>query len=159
MKTVYLEFDDVLGDRASLWDGFLASDKQVIDQDWRYHESINKFQIYKRMEVLPTTTELLRGLINRNLRIEMLSAITHTSPKIRMMAEMQKRDWLIAHGFRLECTFVYSQEDKSKLANPDTILIDNNIRALTSFIAAGGIGIHFDGNLNETLTELDEYLQ
>lgn len=69
-------------------------------------------------------------------------------------AEAQKRQWVPWNiGSDVKVNVVRKSADKAQYATPDSILIDDQPKALDPFIAAGGIGILHTSAAN-TINEL-----
>lgn len=91
---------------------------------------------------------------------EMLTAIPRraTLPT----AEQDKRDWVVHHkdavfGEDVNVRIGPYSRDKWKHANPGDVLIDDRIDNCIEWIAAGGIAVYHDGDVNRTIKLLQHF--
>ena len=73
--------------------------------------------------------------------------------------EQGKTKWIEKHLTPNPTKIIY-EPNKEKYAHPSAIIIDDRSKVIDPWIAAGGIGIlHVDGRLDNTIAQLDKYLQ
>jgi len=98
---------------------------------------------------------------------ELWSYVSKYSPQIlsssgssmRGQIEQGKTKWIEKHLTPNPTNIIY-ELNKEKYAHPSAIIIDDRSKVIDPWIAAGGIGIlHVDGRLDNTIAQLDKYLQ
>lgn len=87
----------------------------------------------------------------KNFPVSILSHSTDPESKVG------KLKWLEDNKINFKPILVSNREDKKKYANPNSILIDDNINNITEFNQMGGIGI-LHTNATQTINKLKEIL-
>jgi 5'(3')-deoxyribonucleotidase len=128
-----------------------AKDPKFRSQMWKLITAYQKKHgqiLWRHLELMPDAMQLWNYIKNKNPQI--LSATgneTYGAPE-------QKRAWITEHfGSSIRINLVKSAPDKAEYAAPNHILIDDQLRAIQPFQAAGGIGIHHTGAAN-TIVQL-----
>ena len=109
------------------------------DQRHRWHEVITHVRIYDRLEIIEGSYELAKYFMGKpEYNPEILTSTESAVPKLYVETQLQRTRWLMRHGITLSPIFVYSQFDKAKYANENTVLISANHIALSAFAMKGG---------------------
>lgn len=155
---LYVDLDGVLAD-------FIRGIKQLVpdyseekfEADSEYRSMmwtvVKKFQdegneLWYNLNLLPDALELWHYIEPHNP--EILSA---TGPPLYNAAD-QKARWVHEHISRnVKLNFTHTAANKAQYAAPNHILIDDKLKALNPWRAAGGIGV-LHTSANSTITEL-----
>lgn len=157
MTIIHLDMDGVLADFAGYWlkvSGRSFEDYATRGEFWR--EAIkfpNLYQDLKPMKDARHLTDGIREIIKgKDIAVEILTAIPllETFP----LAAEHKATWVKKH-FSRKWKFKTGPHavDKQNHAKPGDILIDDQLRNIDQWNAAGGIGIHHTSAV-KTLKEL-----
>ena len=123
------------------------------DNPKRFRAAVMDFHIFKDLEMMPDTTELLNHVSKLNVKIEILTSTGTHDPFQGNEAKYQKHHWLDSHNIPYKANFVNSKQEKAKYATPTSILIDDSVGCIDPFNKAGGWGIlhEYSVNTNHTL--------
>ena len=106
-------------------------------KNWKAFIAGNNFATLDKM---PDADVLLSYLESTKLPIEILSS--SGGHEYHDIVVAQKSEWLNKHNIQYPRNIVPGSKYKSEYATPDSILIDDHIRNVERFRAAGGIAIH-----------------
>jgi 5'(3')-deoxyribonucleotidase len=114
--------------------------RKVRDEIWTtLYEYQKKFGyiFWRNLDVMSDATELWNYI--KKYHAQILSA----TGQPRYKADIQKRGWVTEHfGSNIHINFVQTAAEKAKFSGPDKILIDDQMKAINPWKAAGGVGIH-----------------
>lgn len=148
---VFKDTKDELGGDGEYSDVRFASDPKFRSHMWKAVSLYQKKHgpvVWRDLELLPDAHELWNFLKKHNAQI-----LTATGDD-KYQAAQQKREWVTKHfGSAVRISVVKAAPLKMQFAKPNHILIDDQLRALDPWIAAGGIGIHHT-SAAKTIAEL-----
>lgn len=148
---IFKDTANELGEDGEYSEARYASDPKFRNHMWKavaLYQKKHGFVVWNGLELLPDSMELWNYLKTRNPQI-----LTATGDAKYRAAE-QKREWVTKHfGSAVRMNFVKAAPLKAQFAKPNHILIDDQLRAIDPWIAAGGIGIHHISAV-KTITEL-----
>lgn len=148
---VFKETQAEMGGDGEYSDERFAADPNFRAYMWKavsLYQKKHGFILWKELELIPDAMELWNYLKRHNPQI-----LTATGDAKYQAAE-QKREWVTRHfGSAVRINFVKAAPLKVQFAKPNHILIDDQLRALDPWVAAGGIGIHHT-SAQKTITEL-----
>lgn len=101
---------------------------------------------YFTLEPIEPIVQAFKICAEQDFEIEMLTSVGIYNPD-HLIA--QKRDWVQKYLGEYKVNTVNSSAEKAQYAHSNTILIDDRLESIDPFVAAGGIGILFNG-LNAT---------
>lgn len=118
-----------------------------------YDRTVEPF--FESLEKMPDADVLMDFIRHNFVNHFVLTACGYT-PK---NAAEQKKNWFRKHyGHDLIVKVVSKSPDKAQFATPTTILIDDRMKSIEPWVAAGGIGIlHTDAET--TITRLKEIIE
>lgn len=149
MDGVLADFDGAMRSRLGIsWvDGMMSSDEKWEKID-RYNDTA--FPWFVTLPIMRDAMKLWNFLTSEFEHVEILSASGNTI----LDAAAQKRSWIRDHiGLGVVVNVVTKSRDKAKFATPNTVLIDDRMKSIKPFVAAGGIGIQHV-NTEQTLRAL-----
>jgi hypothetical protein len=158
IKKIYLDMDGVLTDfekRFAEKFGYPAMavrDRKNFSVEWPQFIEDKEFET---LDWHPGGQELLTFIRKQtHITVEMLSS--SGGVKHHDEVKRQKKVWLKKYGIAYKPNIVPGRAHKAKYAEPDVVLIDDTEPIITSFNAAGGIGIlHKDASVTiKTLENL-----
>mgnify|MGYP000727930745 CR=1 FL=1 len=149
--TLYCDMDGVL---CNFDKAYKALRTGAEDNPKRFRAAVMDFHIFKDLEMMPDTTELLNHVSKLNVKIEILTSTGTHDPFQGNEAKYQKHHWLDSHNIPYKANFVNSKQEKAKYATPTSILIDDSVGCIDPFNAAGGHGI-LHHKASETIRVLD----
>jgi 5'-nucleotidase len=146
---IFLDLDGVLADfdRHAAEQGKLAADGEVdrdaLDRHW--WATMPAFEGAKAFYDAAKKNGVVKFL---------------TGPMLSTDCFAGKADWVQTFvpeqgKFALKYLIICPSTDKPYLAKPNHILIDDRIKNIQDWVAAGGIGIHHKGDFKETLKALE----
>lgn len=148
---VFKDTQQELGGDGEYTDARYSSDPQFRSYMWKAVSAYQKKHgpvIWRDLELLPDAMELWNYLKRHNPQI-----LTATGDE-KYQALPQKREWVTKHlGSSIRINHVRAAPLKVQFAGPNHILIDDQLRAIDPWVAAGGIGIHHTSAAN-TIAEL-----
>lgn len=168
--TIFCDLDGVLADfkselsnkvfkdtQAELGgDGEYSEERFANDPNFRNHmwkavslyQKKHGFVVWSNLQLMPDAMELWNYIKRHNPEI-----LTATGDE-KYRALEQKREWVTKHfGSSIRINHVKAAPLKAQFAAPTHILIDDQLRAINPWIAAGGIGIHHTSAAN-TIAQL-----
>lgn len=99
---------------------------------------------------------IIQHLLRKRVHVEILSSATRHHDVYQEICE-QKTEWLKIHGLDLlPRNYSRGARDKKLWANPHALLIDDYIKNVEEFKAAGGNAIHHT-NINDTIIQLQSF--
>ncbi len=148
---VFKDTQNELGGDGDYSEQRYAQDPKFRSHMWKAVDLYQKkhgFVVWRDLELLPDAIELWNYIKHHNAQI-----LTATGdPKYRALE--QKREWITKHfGSSVRINAVKAAPLKVQFAGPNHILIDDQLRAIDPWIAAGGIGIHHT-SAQKTIAEL-----
>ena len=152
---IYLDMDGVIANFEKRYiDLFKESpgssrDRKEFGKNWTVFVGDNHFE---SLEWWPGGQELLKYLSDNKFDVEILTSsggLKHHDEVTR-----QKTVWLKDRGITYKVNVVPGRKLKADYATPNSIMIDDTLDVITSFSAAGGIGIHHK-DIGNTLSLLD----
>lgn len=166
--TFYVDLDGVLADFKSgvekairdtakpdfvLDDNKLEQDKKARDEMWKmianYQKQFGPI-LWRNFDTMPDAYDLWNYIKKYNPQI-----LTATGPA-QYNAAQQKRGWVTEHfGSNVRVNVTEAARDKAQYAKPNAILIDDKLKAINPWVAAGGIGILHTSAAN-TIRQLKE---
>lgn len=166
--TIYCDLDGVLADFSAAVTKIMhemghpefkystenwTQNRKVRDLCWatlaKYQEKFGPV-IWRHLDLMPDAYELWNYI--KPYKAQILSA----TGQPRFKSVEQKRGWFTEHfGSNVHMNFVQTAADKSKYAQPDRILIDDQKRAVDPWVAAGGVGI-IHTNAANTIRQLKD---
>lgn len=148
---VFKDTQDELGAIGEYSDKRYANDPKFRSHMWKAVSAYQKKHgpvIWRDLELMPDAMELWNYIKHHNPQI--LSATG--DEKYRALE--QKRYWVTKHlGSAVRINHVRAAPLKAQFSGPNHILIDDQLRALDPWIAAGGIGVHHT-SAQHTISEL-----
>jgi hypothetical protein len=119
-------------------EGGTEKDKKMDGKMWSriaYYQKSGK-RFWYDLDKMPDAQQLYDYIISYNMEI-----LTATgSPSFG--SGPQKIDWMLKHfGSEAKVNLVEKSRDKASFATPTTILIDDKLKSIEPFRAAGGVGI------------------
>lgn len=159
IKKLYIDLDAVLADfDKSVYDKFsLPLDPAKRNQAvmWRMIEQDDRF--YYHLPKMPDADQLMTFLSSLGVPMEILSAIP--TRKSLASAEKDKQDWVREQiSPNLKVNIGPYSKDKKNWAKPDFVLIDDRIKNIEEWNAAGGIGI-FHTSAADTIKQLQTIMK
>jgi hypothetical protein len=159
ITTIYLDMDDVLTDFSNTYHRVIGIDPRNITPD-EWEDNWKKWvdgQYFVTQPMLPGANALLAYIAARGIKTEILSSTG--GPDFFEDIVEQKRKWLERWGIRYHPNFTPGKKFKSEFATPHRLLIDDKKSIIDKFVAAGGHGVHHDGNMTLTILTLDSLLE
>lgn len=159
IKKIYLDMDGVL---CNFEQRFIERygagsigmrDRKNFTENW---PDFIKTEQFKTLEWFPGAKELLELIEQYDVEVEILSS--SGGEKFHSQVTMQKITWLCNNGIPYKANIVPGRKHKAEYATPDSIMIDDTEDVITSFNAAGGIGIHHK-DVSKTLETLRTLLK
>jgi len=156
MITLYLDMDGVLCD---FHKAYIALPGVVLGEFDRkkFRSAVIDYKIFRDLEMMPDTQELLNHVSKLNVKIEMLTSTGTHDPFQGNEAKAQKQHWLNKHNIPYKANFVRSKPEKAEYATPKSILIDDSIGCVKPFEFAGGHAILHTA-AKKTIAELDNLI-
>ena len=149
MYKIYVDLDEVLVDYRKVVKKFgydldmLQQDQELEDVFWDmiHKRSKKKLPIWGGMSPMPDALELWNYV--KKYDCEILSSMgVYGTPT------QEKQEWVRRHIGDVPVNLVYGSPAKAKFATPNSILIDDKLKSIEPWIAAGGIGILHTDTLN-----------
>jgi hypothetical protein len=155
---IYLDMDGVLSDYESHVEIHAGASVpfENLTKGQRY-KIADKENFFSTIPPMLDMKVLLEGIFKHDLPVCILSATGTRSPE-KVLRE--KNEWLDRHlkGIPIKDRYFVSRSlEKAQYASPDAILIDDRLKAIDPFIAAGGIGI-LHSHASTTLIRLEAIL-
>jgi len=166
--TIFCDLDGVLADFhkgmtkavRDIHNPEFIHDEAKFDADPKYRnemwQAVAKYQVkygfvlWRYLELMPDADVLWSYIKPYHPQI-----LTATGPD-RYHAIEQKRGWVTDHfGSNVKVNHVEMAAMKAKFADPTRILIDDKLKAINPWKAAGGIGVHHTSAAN-TITQLKQ---
>lgn len=142
MITLYLDMDGVVANFKKAMYKISPDDFDDIN----FRNAVRDNKIFEDLELLPNAKKLLDFVASlKDVRVEMLTSVGIANDpvhKARVIA--QKTKWLRVKGIPYKANFVERMTLKGRYATPYSILVDDTVRAVSSFNNAGGIGVLYD---------------
>lgn len=137
IKTVYVDLDGVLYDYAR---GVKDQTGKTIEQHGNHFKKVIQPQLYDesffvKLKLMPGAKDFIRMLQANFPEVTILSAAGKYKTKD---AERQKREAVYRDFGNIKVILVTSSVDKAPYARPDTLLIDDRMKAINPFKLAGG---------------------
>lgn len=106
---------------------------------WRsieeYDKNVEPF--FESLDLMPDAMQLFNFVKNNFVNHFILTACGNT-PK---NAAQQKRNWCKRHFGNIVVKTVQDSHQKAQFATPNSILVDDRLKSIDPWVAAGGIGI------------------
>ena len=138
-QKVFKDTQDELKGDGEYTDERYASDPTFRSYMWKavaLYQKKHGFVVWRDLELLPDAMELWNYIKRHNPQI-----LTATGDE-KYRALEQKREWVTKHfGSAIRINHVRAAPLKVKFAGPNHILIDDQLRAVDPWTAAGGIGV------------------
>jgi 5'(3')-deoxyribonucleotidase len=152
MRFVFLDSDQVLADTHRYFEELFGTIPKN-SQDFWYH--VNEYEksggrFFYEIPPMPYARELISMARNSGLEVRILTA---TGNNFESVSE-QKISWYL-HNFQIPAEHIIlvpHSEDKARCCSPGDILIDDSMRSIVPWIAAGGIAVQhcdFDSTRKE----------
>jgi hypothetical protein len=158
-NVIHCDQDGVLADFDLYKKTHLSSEAQTDDdQMWAEIKQISGF--YRKLKATPYARKLWDAIKLCGSDRCILTALPRKSTMPD--ADTDKRLWVndnrstVFGGDKPTVKFGPYSKDKHKHAEPGDILIDDRLDNIEQWIAAGGIGIHHTGNVEQTIRLLHE---
>jgi 5'(3')-deoxyribonucleotidase len=157
MRFVFLDSDQVLAATHLYFEELFGFIPQNSKDFWRH---VNEYEVaggrfFYEISPMPYANKLIAMARDSGLEVRILTA---TGNNFESVSE-QKISWYL-HNFRIpaeQIILVPHSEDKARVCKPGDILIDDDMRSIGPWCAAGGIGIqHRD--FETTLREFEKVL-
>lgn len=160
MVKIYLDMDGVVSNFMKEYSAYSQGD---MSDRQKFRDAVLYHHIFEKLEKMTNADLLLHKVSTYNPRyvqVEMLTSLGTFRTKQGREAKRQKVAWLEKHGIHHKPNFTHNKLEKGQYyGNPNSILIDDSIDCITSFIHAGGLGIlHIDADIVKTLDTLDIYV-
>ena len=140
MTKIYLDMDGVICDFTTAYYRI----EPLIDTPKKFHTLVRDYKIFESLEFMPNGQKLLDLLFkDLDVEVEILSSMGTWTPEIAQMSAEQKSNWLDKHGIITKRNFVNSWAEKYKYASKTAIMIDDRHDVISSFKAAGGLGVQY----------------
>lgn len=140
ISRVFKETAKELGGEGEYSDERFANDPKFRSYMWKTvgaYQAKHGFVVWRDLDLMPDAHQLWDYIKKYNAQI-----LTATGDERYRSAE-QKREWVTKHfGSAVRTNFVKAAALKAEHAGPNRILIDDQLRAIQPWVAAGGIGIH-----------------
>lgn len=116
------------------------NNSQYRKQMWAFvktYQAKYGYILWRHLDLMPDAMQLWNYIKPYHPQI-----LTATGPAVYHAAE-QKRGWVTDYfGSNIKINTTESAVDKARFAGPNRILIDDKLKAINPWRAAGGIGIH-----------------
>lgn len=119
----------------------------------RYNDTVEPF--FENLEPMPDAMQLWKFCSANFQEVEILTATGHAFQGIGE----QKRKWVAQHlNSSVIVHTVRKSEEKALFANPNSILVDDRMKSIAPWRAAGGIGI-LHTSATQSIRELENFLK
>ena len=137
---VYLDMDGVICDFMYAYE----LNVHKIQEKNKFFSLVKDYHIFEDLPMMPNAQKLL-DLLNKDLDVQVciLSSLGTRNKEISDMSREQKKFWLEQHGITYPTKFVHSWADKKDHAIPNSVMIDDRGDVISTFIDAGGLGVHY----------------
>lgn len=156
IKTIFLDMDGVLVDFTNAAVEANCLDLKNRKVDWNILNALGP-KFWEDLEWLNEGKKLYEFLVEfckeHDIDLCILSAVGRTSGK------EGKKLWLKKWNVKINPMNVYIVNrgtDKAKFADPESLLIDDYSKNINEFIQAGGEGVKFKNNAQETIDKIKE---
>ena len=132
----------------------LEKDEKKKFWQWVQWHNDNVQPFFKSLPMMENADKLVQYCQDNFRSVQVLTACGFTP----ITAAQQKKEWYAKHFPTLECITVRKSPDKARYAHSRAILIDDRMKSIEPWIAAGGIGI-LHKNSQDTIQQLRGFLE
>lgn len=166
MKKIFVDMDGVLTDFNGMYTKLfdrtpaqVKADRVKKEYSEHWHSFVDQ-RAFAALDILPGGQKLLEFLRYTDPRFVQICILTSAGGFDRHPdVTEQKTEWVRNHLINWPVVVVPGRRYKAGFATSDAIIIDDTYDVVTSFISAGGTGIHHsDQRIDHTLLSLQEWI-
>lgn len=128
-------------------------------QEWSKIKNFDRF--YRNMPLIKGSKNFVNKVLfiarANDYSVKFLTAVPHKNDMPYAFSD--KVFWANEHFPNIDVWFGPYSQDKQLRALPNNILIDDRKINIDQWTSAGGIGILFDGNFDETIEKLNKHMR